>query len=154
MQEFPHGLPLVQCGFFVSAPPPLRQELIKDLRASPVIPVACALQSFMRCCCGESWALAGIARAGVIAIAINKRATVVPPAETGTGSLTDHQRHRSTIDLAKPNSARKAVVGSAFSSGAAFAQASISLPIFSIRSLGIERIELQCDSLHEICSRL
>jgi hypothetical protein len=154
MQEFPHGLPLVQCGFFVSAPPPLRQELIKDLRASPVIPVACALQSFMRCCCGESWALAGVARATVIAIAIaiNKRAIGRSSPETETGSLTDHQRHRSTIDPAKPNSARKAVVGSAFLRRfrASFHLAADLLD----RSLAIERIKLQCDSLHEIRPRI
>jgi hypothetical protein len=29
MQELPYGFPLVQCGPFVSAAPPLRQVLIK-----------------------------------------------------------------------------------------------------------------------------
>ena len=46
----PHGLPLVQCGPLVSAEPQLRQELINCFRASPVIPLACVLQSFIRCC--------------------------------------------------------------------------------------------------------
>jgi hypothetical protein len=50
MQEFPHGFPLVQCGPLVSAAGPLRQELINCLRASPLIPLACVLQSFIRCC--------------------------------------------------------------------------------------------------------
>ena len=47
MQELPHGFPLVQCGPLVSAAPPLRQELINCLRASPAMPPACVLQSFI-----------------------------------------------------------------------------------------------------------
>jgi hypothetical protein len=47
MQELPHGFPLVQCGPFVSAAPPLRQELMNCLRASPLMPLACVLQSFI-----------------------------------------------------------------------------------------------------------
>src|SRR5712671_5954283 len=54
MQALPHGLPLTQCGFLVSAP--LRHELINCLRASPLMPLACALQSFIFCCCGVSCA--------------------------------------------------------------------------------------------------
>jgi hypothetical protein len=50
MQELPHGFPLVQCGPFVSAAPPLRQELMNCLRASPLMPLACVLQSFIFCC--------------------------------------------------------------------------------------------------------
>jgi len=50
MQELPHGFPLTQCGFLASAVPPLRQELINCFRALPAMPVACALQSFIRCC--------------------------------------------------------------------------------------------------------
>jgi hypothetical protein len=49
MQELPHGFPLVQCGPFVSVAP-LRQELINCLRELPVMPIACVLQSFIRCC--------------------------------------------------------------------------------------------------------
>src|SRR6476619_5214487 len=56
MQALPHGLPLTQCGFLVSAEPPLRQVLIKVLRASPLMPLACVLQSFIFCCCGVSCA--------------------------------------------------------------------------------------------------
>jgi hypothetical protein len=48
MQELPHGLPLVQCGPLVSVEPPLRQELMNCFRASPVMPLACVLQSFIR----------------------------------------------------------------------------------------------------------
>lgn len=70
MQELPHGFPLVQCGPFVSPAEPLRQELINCLRVSPVMPLACALQSFIRCCCTFDWALAGIVSATTIAIAI------------------------------------------------------------------------------------
>jgi hypothetical protein len=47
MQELPHRFPLVQCGPFVSAAPPLRQELMNCLRASPLMPLACVLQSFI-----------------------------------------------------------------------------------------------------------
>jgi hypothetical protein len=38
MHELPHGFPFVQCGPLVSAPAPLRQELMNCLRASPLIP--------------------------------------------------------------------------------------------------------------------
>jgi len=57
MQELPQGLPVVQCGALV--PPPLRQVLINCLRASPLMPLACVLQSFIRCCCEVSCAPAG-----------------------------------------------------------------------------------------------
>ena len=70
MQELPHGLPLTQFGFLVSAASPLRQELINYLRASPLMPLACELQSFILCCYELSWALAGIANAAIIATAI------------------------------------------------------------------------------------
>jgi hypothetical protein len=50
MQELPHGLPLVQCKPLVSAALPLRQELMNCFRASPVMPLACVLQSFIRYC--------------------------------------------------------------------------------------------------------
>jgi hypothetical protein len=46
MQELPHGLPVTHCGFFVC--PPLKHELINCFRASPVMPLACVLQSFIR----------------------------------------------------------------------------------------------------------
>jgi ribosomal protein S27AE len=46
MQELPHGFPFVQCGPFVSAAGPLRQELMNCLRASPVMPLA--LRDIMR----------------------------------------------------------------------------------------------------------
>src|SRR6478609_963894 len=39
---------------------PLRQLLMNVLRSSPVLPVACLLQSTMRCCCGVI-VLAGLA---------------------------------------------------------------------------------------------
>src|SRR4029077_16988288 len=70
MQVLPHGLPLVQCGPWAPAEPPLRQVLIKFLRASPVMPFACALHSVILCCCGLTWALADIAKGTVIATAI------------------------------------------------------------------------------------
>src|SRR5882724_11792770 len=50
MQELPHGLPLTQCGFLGSAVEPLRQELMNCLRASPLMALACVLQSFILCC--------------------------------------------------------------------------------------------------------
>src|SRR5262249_43307991 len=58
MQELPHGLDLpgVQLGCS-----PLRQDDMKVCRALPVIPAACALQSFMRCCCELSAARLGVA---------------------------------------------------------------------------------------------
>ena len=69
MQELPHGLPLTQGGFLVSAEAPLKQELINCLRASPLIPLACALQSFIFCCCEVSCALTGAVNATKIAAA-------------------------------------------------------------------------------------
>jgi hypothetical protein len=70
IQETLHRFPLTQCGFLASAVPPLRQELINCFRALPVMPVACALQSFMRCCCGVSWALADDASAAMSTMVI------------------------------------------------------------------------------------
>ena len=46
------------------------QELINCLRASPVIPLAWALQSFILCCCGVSWAPADVDSAANIAMPI------------------------------------------------------------------------------------
>jgi hypothetical protein len=48
MHELPHGFPLVQCGPLVSLLP-LRQVLMNCFRASPVMPLACVVQSFIRC---------------------------------------------------------------------------------------------------------
>src|SRR4029077_5088571 len=59
MQLLPHGLPLTQCGFLVEADLPLRQVLMNSFRAAPVMPVACILQSFIRCCCAFVSATAG-----------------------------------------------------------------------------------------------
>jgi len=62
MQELPHGLllPGVQRGCS-----PLRQEDMNVCRADPVIPVACALQSFIRFC----WELSA-ARLGAVSTII------------------------------------------------------------------------------------
>jgi len=65
MQVLPHGLPVTQCGAFVV--PPLRQELMNCLRAPPLMPLACALQSFIFYCCEVSCALAGAVSATKIA---------------------------------------------------------------------------------------
>jgi hypothetical protein len=40
VQELPHGFPVVQCGPFVSAVPPLTQALINCFRESPLIVLA------------------------------------------------------------------------------------------------------------------
>ena len=54
MQVFPQGLPVVHFGALVWAEPwvepPLRHVLINCLRASPFMPLAWLLQSFIRCC--------------------------------------------------------------------------------------------------------
>ena len=44
MQELPHGLPLTQFGLFVS-PLPAKHEFMNFCRASPLMLMACALQS-------------------------------------------------------------------------------------------------------------